>query len=558
MNKKDTYCGMRFIVGGKLMDIIFLIINLLGGLGLFLYGMKMMGDGLENAAGDKLKGIFDRITSNPIKGVLTGTIVTAIIQSSSATTVMIVGFVNAGLMNLYQATSVIMGANIGTTVTAQLITFKFDAYAPIFLAIGAVMILFCNKRKVKEVGQIILGFGVLFLGLKLMSGAMSPLNDSVFFTNLILKLEGHTILGLLIGLMMTAVLQSSSASTGILVALASTGSLPLTVAIPILLGNNIGTCVTALISSIGTSITAKKAAVIHLLFNLIGAIIFLIIPVNLLADVVLAISPNVGPEAIPRQIANAHTLFNVVNTILLLPLIKYLVAFVNKIIPGEDEKDVPGVKYIDERLLETPAIAFGQTTNEVARMAEKAKENLKIAMNSFLQGDEELIKLAYSNERIINLLEHDITRYLVKLSNSDLGDEQRAELAAYFHVVNDIERIGDHAENIADLASERITKGLTFSPEALSEIKGMFDYTVSAVEMSIDCFKNYNKEKAAGIRGIEDRIDSLEKELRASHIKRLNTGVCNAVVGTIFLDLISNLERIGDHSVNIAEMIYEN
>ena len=540
------------------MDTIFLIINLLGGLGLFLYGMKMMGDGLENAAGDKLKGIFDKITSNPIKGVLTGTIVTAIIQSSSATTVMIVGFVNAGLMNLYQATSVIMGANIGTTVTAQLITFKFDAFSPIFLAIGAVMILFCNKRKVKEVGQIILGFGVLFLGLNLMSGAMSPLKDSVFFTNLILKLEGHTILGLLIGLMMTAVLQSSSASTGILVALASTGSLPLTVAIPILLGNNIGTCVTALISSIGTSITAKKAAVIHLLFNLIGAIIFLIIPVNLLADVVLAISPNVGPEAIPRQIANAHTLFNVVNTILLLPLIKYLVAFVNKIIPGEDEKDVPGVKYIDERLLETPAIAFGQTTNEVARMAEKANENLKIAMNSFLQGDEELIKLAYSNERIINLLEHDITRYLVKLSNSDLGDEQRAELAAYFHVVNDIERIGDHAENIADLASERIAKGLTFSPEALNEIKGMFDYTVSAVEMSIDCFKNYNKEKAAGIRGIEDRIDSLEKELRASHIKRLSTGVCNAVVGTIFLDLISNLERIGDHSVNIAEMIYEN
>ncbi len=510
-----------------------------------------MGDGLENAAGDKLKGIFDRITSNPVKGVLTGTIVTAIIQSSSATTVMVVGFVNAGLMNLFQATSVIMGANIGTTITAQLITFKFDAFAPVFLAIGAVMILFCNKRKVKELGQIILGFGILFLGLKLMSSAMSPLKDSVFFTNLILKLEGHTILGLLIGMMMTAVLQSSSASTGILVALASTGSLPLTVAIPILLGNNIGTCVTALISSIGTSITAKKAAVIHLLFNLIGAVIFLIIPVTFLANIVLSISPDVGAEAIPRQIANAHTLFNVVNTLLLLPLIKYLVSF-------EDEKDVPGVKYIDERLLETPAIAFGQTTNEIVRMGEKAKENLKVAMNSFLQGDEELIKVAYNNEKIINLLEHDITRYLVKLSNSDLGDEQRAELAAYFHVVNDIERIGDHAENIADLASERITKRLTFSPDAMNEIKGMFDYTISAVEMSIDCFKSYNREKAAGIRGIEERIDSLEKELRASHIKRLNNGVCNAVVGTIFLDLISNLERIGDHSINIAEIIYEN
>ncbi|MEG1256683.1 Na/Pi cotransporter family protein [Clostridium sp.] len=540
------------------MDTILLIINLFGGLGLFLYGMKMMGDGLENAAGDKLKGIFDKITSNPIKGVLTGTIVTAIIQSSSATTVMVVGFVNAGLMNLYQAAAVIMGANIGTTITAQLITFKFDTFAPIFLAIGAVMILFSKKRKVREVGQIILGFGILFLGLKLMSGAMSPLKDSIFFKELIMKLQGHKVLGVLIGLMMTAVLQSSSASTGILVALAATGSLPLMVAIPILLGNNIGTCVTALISSIGTSKTAKKAAVFHLLFNVIGAIIFLIIPLGFLTDVILRISPTVGAEAIPKQIANAHTLFNVVNTILLIPFIKYLIAFVNKLIPGEDEKDIAGLKYVDERLLETPAIAFGQTTNEVVRMAEKAKENFKIAMKAFVEGDEEIVKTVYSNEKIINLLEHDITRYLVKLSNSDLGDEQRAELAAYFHVVNDVERIGDHAENIADLASERIAKGAKFSPDAMNEIKGMFDYTVSSLEMSIDCFKNYNKEKAASIRGIEARIDSLEKELRESHIRRLNNGVCNAVVGTIFLDLISNLERIGDHSVNIAEIISEN
>ncbi|MEG0308306.1 MAG: Na/Pi cotransporter family protein [Clostridium sp.] len=540
------------------MNTILLIINLLGGLGLFLYGMKMMGDGLENAAGDKLKGIFDKITSNPIKGVLTGTIVTAIIQSSSATTVMIVGFVNAGLMNLYQAAAVIMGANIGTTITAQLITFKFDTFAPIFLAIGAAMILFTKKRKVKEVGQIVLGFGILFLGLKLMSGAMSPLKDSIFFKELILKLQGHTILGVLIGMMMTAVLQSSSASTGILVALASTGSLPLMVAIPILLGNNIGTCVTALISSIGTSRTAKKAAVFHLLFNMIGAIIFLLIPIGFLTELILRISPTYGVEAIPKQIANAHTLFNVVNTILLIPFIKYLVGFVNKLIPGDDEKEVVGLKYVDERLLETPAIAFGQTTNEVVRMAEKAKENVKIAMRAFVDGDEEVIKIVYENEKVINLLEHDITRYLVKLSNSDLGEEQRTELAAYFHVVNDIERIGDHAENIADLASERITKGVQLSPEAMNEIKGMFDYTINSLEMSIDCFKNYNKEKAASIRGLEDRIDSLEKELRESHIKRLHNGVCSAVVGTIFLDLISNLERIGDHSVNIAEIISEN
>lgn len=540
------------------METIFTIINLLGGLGLFLYGMKMMGDGLENAAGDRLKGIFDRITSNPIKGVITGTIVTAIIQSSSATTVMVVGFVNAGLMNLYQASAVIMGANIGTTITAQLITFKFDSFSPIFLAIGALMVLFIKNRKGREIGQIILGFGVLFLGLNLMSDAMSPLKDSAVFREMIMSLDGHTILGVFIGLVMTAVLQSSSASTGILVALANTGSLPLSVAIPLLLGNNIGTCVTALISSIGTSRTAKKAAVLHLTFKIIGTVIFLVIPMGVVTQMVLKISPTTGAGVVAKQIANAHTLFNVVNTIILLPFIKYLVAFVNKIIPGEEEKEVIGLKYIDERLLETPAIAFGQTTNEVVRMAEKAKENLGIAMDGFLNQNEDKIKSVYRNEKIINMLEHDITRYLVELSNSELGDEQRAELAAYFHVVNDIERIGDHAENIADLASEMISKDLKVSEEAIDEIKNMFNVTINALEMSIDCFRNYNRDKADNVRKVEESIDSLEKKLRSSHIKRLNKGICSATVGTVFLDLISNLERIGDHSLNIAEIIAEN
>lgn len=540
------------------METIFTIINLLGGLGLFLYGMKMMGDGLENAAGDRLKGIFDRITSNPIKGVITGTIVTAIIQSSSATTVMVVGFVNAGLMNLYQASAVIMGANIGTTITAQLITFKFDSFSPIFLAIGALMVLFIKNRKGREIGQIILGFGVLFLGLNLMSDAMSPLKDSAVFREMIMSLDGRTILGVFIGLVMTAVLQSSSASTGILVALANTGSLPLSVAIPLLLGNNIGTCVTALISSIGTSRTAKKAAVLHLTFKIIGTVIFLVIPMGVVTQMVLKISPTTGAGVVAKQIANAHTLFNIVNTIILLPFIKYLVAFVNKIIPGEEEKEVIGLKYIDERLLETPAIAFGQTTNEVVRMAEKAKENLEVAMDGFLNQNEDKIKSVYKSEKIINMLEHDITRYLVELSNSELGDEQRAELAAYFHVVNDIERIGDHAENIADLASEMISKDLKVSEEAIDEIKNMFNVTINALEMSIDCFRNYNRDKADNVRKVEESIDSLEKKLRSSHIKRLNKGICSATVGTVFLDLISNLERIGDHSLNIAEIIAEN
>ena len=537
------------------MNTLFTIINLLGGLGLFLYGMNMMGDGLENAAGDKLKGIFDKLTSNPVKGVLTGTIVTAIIQSSSATTVMVVGFVNAGLMNLYQAVAVIMGANIGTTITAQLITFKFNNFAPIFLAIGACMVLFARKRKAKEIGNIILGFGILFLGLNLMSSSMAPLKESDIFNNMILRLEGHTILGVLIGTIMTAVLQSSSASTGILVALAQAGTLPLSVAIPILLGNNIGTCVTALISSIGTSRTAKKAALLHLIIKIIGTIIFLIIPMSVVTSMVLAISPTGGDAAVAKQIANAHTLFNVVNTIILLPFIKHLVAFVNKLLPGEDERDVAGLMYIDDRLLETPAIAFGQTTNEIIRMAEKSKENLEIAMTAFENADEELIEKVYQNEKIINILNHDITRYLVKLSNSELSEEQKVCVATYFHVVNDIERIGDHAENIADLTSERITKALQISEEAFNELKNMFNYTTKALEMSIECFKDYDNVKVDNVRVLEDRIDALEKDLRISHIRRLNSGICDAVVGAVFLDLISNLERVGDHSMNIAEII---
>lgn len=538
------------------MEVFITAINLFGGIGLFLYGMKMMGDGLENAAGDKLKGIFDRITSNPVKGVLTGAIVTAIIQSSSATTVMIVGFVNAGLMNLYQATAVIMGANIGTTITAQLISFQFDALAPLFLAIGAMIVLFTKRKNTKQIGNIILGFGILFLGLELMKNSMAPLAESSFFSELIIKLQGKTILGVLLGLVMTAVIQSSSASTGILVALASTGALPLNVAVPILFGNNIGTCVTALISSIGTSKTAKKAALIHLLFNVIGTLIFIPL-IGQLTSIVQGITPGMGAEAVKRQIANAHSIFNIINTLILMPCIKLLVYTVNRIIPGEDEKEAMGVQYIDERLLETPVIALGQTTNELVRMANKAKDNLELAMDAFNNNNEESLNKVYQNEKLINILEDDITRFLVKLSNTEIGEEQKSIVAAMFHVVNDIERIGDHAENIADLASEKMAKHIMFSEEASKELLSMFNYTVSALEMSIDCFKHYNKEKARTVRGVEERIDGLEKELRASHIRRLNTGICNATVGAIFLDVISNFERIGDHAVNVAEIVSE-
>jgi phosphate:Na+ symporter len=535
------------------MYAINIIIGIFGGLGLFLYGMKMMGDGLENALGEKLKKVFEKITSNPVKGIATGAIITAVIQSSSATTVMVVGFVNAGIMNLFQAAAVIMGANIGTTVTAQLIAFKFDNIVPIFLGVGSLIKLFSKGKKGKEVGNIILGFGILFLGMELMKKNMSPLTDSLAFITLVMKLHGNILLGALVGALMTAVIQSSSASTGILMALASTGALPLEVAMPILFGNNMGTCITALLSSIGTSKAAKKAALIHLLFNIFGTIIFIPL-INPLINFVQYLSPG-GVSDINRQIANAHTIFNITNTIIMMPFIKCLVLLVNKLIPGEDEVETMGVKYIDERLLETPVIAVGQTAKEVVRMANLAKENVEIAMMCFLNNDEKAIKNVYDNERLINLLESDITSFLVKLSSAELSELQNSKVTSMFHVVNDIERIGDHAENLADLSSEKIQKKLEFSNEAKDELISMYKYIVNALEVSIESFEKQDLKMAESIMAIEDRIDSLEKELRASHIRRLNNGGCSATVGAVFLDVISNFERIGDHATNIAEVV---
>ncbi|CAM2762478.1 Na/Pi cotransporter family protein [Hathewaya histolytica] len=528
-------------------------IELFGGLGLFLYGMKLMGDGLQNATGEKLKSIFEKITSNPIKGVVTGALVTAIIQSSSATTVMVVGFVNAQLMNLYQATAVIMGANIGTTITAQIVTLDIEAFIPIFIGVGTLIVLFTEASKGRELGNIVLGFGILFLGMNLMKTSMEPLQQSELFREILVKLDGNVFLGILAGLAITAIIQSSSATTGILISLAGTGVLKITMVIPILFGCNIGTCVTALLSSIGTSKTAKKAAVIHLLFNLLGTIIF----IPLFKPLAWAVTslPFIGSSVVKNQIANAHTIFNIANTLILLPFIKYLVKLANTLIKGEDETEKYGTQYIDDRLLETPVIAVGQTVKEISRMANKARKNLEIAMEAFEKNDEKLIKKVYKNEKLINLLEDEIVNFLVKLSKEDLADHETDIVTSMFHVVNDIERIGDHAENIADLAGEKMLKRLKFSNDANSELMDMFQYTIDVLTVSVEAFEEKNIMKAEKVKQIEERIDSLEKELRSTHIKRLNQGLCNASVGTVFLDLISNLERIGDHANNISDTV---
>lgn len=536
-----------------ILDNLDMIIGLIGGLGLFLYGMKLMGEGLENAAGDSLKSILEKVTSNPIMAVLIGAVVTAVIQSSSATTVMVVGFVNAGLMNLYQAAGIIMGANIGTTITAQLISFKLDGIAPIFVALGVAIVMFSKAKKRKEIGNIILGFGILFMGMGIMSDAMKPIASSPLFKEFIIAIGNNWALGLLAGLAMTAVLQSSSATTGIIVALATTGSITLKVALPVIFGCNIGTCVTALLSSIGTNKTARKAALIHLIFNITGTLIF--IP---LMGILITIVETISPGDVKRQIANAHTIFNITNTIIMIPLIKILIDIVNKLLPGEDEVEKIGATYIDDRFLETPVIASGQVIKETIRMANKAKENLEISVTAFMTNDDELITKVYENEQIINTLENEITNYLVKLAKTDLSDKEKGIVASSFHIINDIERVGDHAKNIAELSSEKISKRFSYSEDAQQELTDMYNYTLDSLTAAIESYESSNIKKAETVRKLEERIDILEKELRSHHIKRLNDGQCNAISGAVFLDLISNFERIGDHATNIAESVLNN
>lgn len=530
------------------------IISLLGGLGLFIYGMKIMGDGLENAAGEGLKNILEKVTKNPIIAVVVGAIVTAVIQSSSATTVMVVGFVNAGLMNLAQAAGIIMGANIGTTITAQLVAFKLTDIAPLFVFGGAMIVMFAKMKKKKEIGNIILGFGILFIGMGMMSESMEPLRESAMFQKVLLTISDKWYLGVIAGALITAVLQSSSATTGILVALANAGAISIAGALPIVLGCNIGTCITAMLSTVGTNKTAHRAAMMHLIFNVTGTVIFLpLLATGLLADIVSYMSPVVS-----KQIANAHTIFNITNTIIMVPLIPLLIKVVTWIIPGEDEDEKQGPKYIDDRLLETPVIAAGQVIKETIRMATKAKKGLVLSMDAFKKNDEALVQKVYENEKIINILEESITTYLVKLSKCELSDKEKNIVASTFHIVNDIERIGDHAENLADLTVQKINKKLSYSDEAIDEITNMYQSTLKALDISIESYSDRDSAKAKEITNVEAEIDKMHKRYRDLHIKRLHEGTCNAYAGAIFLDLLSNLERIGDHSTNIAEIVVEN
>ncbi len=529
-------------------------IGIMGGLGLFLYGMNLMGDGLQKSAGSKLKRIIELLTSNVIMGVLVGMVVTMVIQSSSATTVMVVGFVNAGIMSLTQAIGVIMGANIGTTITAQLVSLDVDFLAPVALGIGIVIYMFSNKPKHKNIAEILIGFGILFTGMDFMKEAVKPLAGYQGFTDMLLSFGHHPILGVLMGFAITAIVQSSSASMGMLIALASQGLIPITAALPILYGENIGTCVTSLISSIGASRNARRAAIMHLIFNVLGSMIFMFI----LSKPIVAIVTAIDPTDAARQIANAHTLFNILNVIVLLPFNKLIVKLALKLVPetkSEQDDDDKVVKYIDDRMIETPSIALANIVKETLRMGEKSKESLNAAMDGIVDKSKEKIELSFKREKLINELQKSILNYLLKLSKASLNEDSRETVDALFNTVNDIERIGDHAENIAELAKDIVDLEISFSDVGIGELKDMYNKVVSTYTYALEAMRTSNVELACKVIKMEEQVDMMEKSCRANHMNRLNSSSCSIESGVIYLDIISNLERVSDHAVNIAQQV---
>ncbi|MGN0471027.1 MAG: Na/Pi cotransporter family protein [Acutalibacteraceae bacterium] len=532
------------------------ILLAMGGLGLFLYGMKLMGDGLELAAGSRLRKMLEKLTTNRYLGALVGLVVTGIIQSSTAVSVMVVGFVNAEIMTLSQAIGVIMGANIGTTVTSILLSFKISTYAPIAIFIGAFMVVLCKKNNHKYVGQIIAGFGILFFGMTTMSGGLEPLADSPFFKDILTSVS-NPFVGILVGVIFAAAIQSSSASVGVLQALGAVGALALPNAVYIIYGLNIGACSTAVISSIGATKAARRTAMAHVIFNTLGTILFTII--TLLTPFISWVQQCT--DYVPLQISIVHIVFNVLCTLLFLPMSNLLTKLACIIIPGEDEtKEACRLKYIDSRLLQTPPIAVSQVTKEIERMGNLAKKNFALAMDALLKKDTAMIENVEANEDVIDYLNQEITTYLVKINGLNLEDSDRVMIGSYYHVVSDMERIGDHCENICELAAMEIAKGESFSETALKEIAQMQKLVSSIIENSLFMFstRQYDKKMIKLISNTEQEIDNCTSLYKENHIERLSNGECDATVGTLFMELLTNLERIADHSTNIAFSMYPN
>lgn len=526
--------------------------SLVGGLGLFLYGMKLMSEGLEKSAGAKMRGILEFFTKNRFVGMLVGILFTAVVQSSSATTVMVVSFVNSGLMTLLQATGVILGANIGTTVTSQLIAFNLSDVAPLFVMIGVIMVMFCKKNVVKRAGEVVLGFGILFMGLSGMSGAMSTLRESPYIVEILGSLD-NAFMGVFVGFVITAILQSSSATVGIVLLMASQGLLEYNICFFLILGCNMGSCVSALLASLGGKKDAKRAAWIHFLFNIIGSTIIFVVLMVALDPIASAILGMSGGN-IARGIANAHTLIKVVEVILLFPFMGYVVKLTYKIVPGTDKEaeDEFALKYIGSNNMIVANTAISTAILEIEHMGQMASENLRESMDALIHKKEDKIATVYRREKYINFLNKKITDYLVKVNELDIPLEDKKLLGGLFHVVNDMERIGDHAENFADSAQNCIQDNLDVSEKGRLELEEMTESVLKILDYSIEMFSKKNQEHMQEILELEDMIDMKERKYQHSHVKRLTKNECTPEAGMVFSDTVSGLERIADHATNIA------
>ncbi len=539
-----------------------MLFGLCGGVGMFLYGMHVMGEGLQKSAGDKMSHLLEILTTNPLMGVMVGALVTGIIQSSGATTVMVVGFVNAGIMSLSQAVGVIMGANIGTTVTAWIVSmsqfsgalelFNPSFWAPLILGVGAFIMLFAQKDTKKAVGEILVGLGLLFTGLDLMSGSIAPYTDLPIFATAFTALGNNPILGALVGFVVTALLQSSSASVGILQSLAMQGVVTTNAAIYITLGQNIGSCVTALISSAGANKNAKRAAVIHLSFNIIGSLVF----GSLFFVYFTFINRTLAASAISAvQISIFHTFFNSINTAVLLPFRGKLVKLSQWVIrdsaePGETQ-EFPEI-HLDSRLLESPAVAVSSVTNEVIQMGNMVIDNMKEAVECIRTRDSKALELVHRRENRLDEVNDILTDYLVKVSQLPLTEQQNQTVNNLFYTINDLERIGDHSDNIAEITEYMMRQNLYFSDEALNQIMEVGSVIIESVEAAVNARKNMSMEDVRVVSKNEDQVDMMEEDLREEHIERLTKNLCTPPAGVSFLDFLTNFERVSDHAYNIA------
>ena len=528
------------------------IATLLSGLGLLLYGIKILGEGLELAAGAKLKVLLEKMTSNRFAAVLVGFVITTLIQSSSTTTVMVVGFVNTGIMNLTQAIGVIMGANIGTTTTSILVSLDIGKYAPIAIGIGVFLSMLTKKTTKKHIGLAITGFGMLFLGMTLMKDAMEPLASSPVFSEWLMN-ANNPFVAILIGTVITAVIQSSAASIGILQALASQGLIPLHFAAYVIYGQNIGTCITALISSIGTKKNSKRTAVMHVLFNVFGTVIFIILTKLLpFTDWIESLTDNTM-----MQLSLVHIIFNVVSTLIMFPFAdKVLVKLACLIVPDKKDSSEDDFKlqFVDNLMINTPPFAVAQVSKEVHRMAGLARQNFRIAAEDLLNKSCDHFDEVQHTEEVINFLNHNITPILVKINSLDLSYSDAKYIGRVFHVINDIERIGDHAQNLEEAAKSRVDEGIEISAEGEKELREMYETTLKLIDGSIEAFTSQilDNEKAEQLGEYEASVDDMQTEFEQSHIERLNAHKCNTRAGMLFINTITDFERVADHATNIA------